>query len=156
MTSFTKQKILLYTDGACSKNPGPGGWGFVLIHEQRKRKCSGFESDTTNNKMELTAVIKGLNYLTKPSQVVVYTDSQYVMKGFTENWIKKWKSNQWKTSTRQDVKNKELWIELVEQVEKHDVTWQWVKGHSGNEYNEMCDEYARKAIINKSGIDEKF
>ena len=103
MTSFTKQKILLYTDGACSKNPGPGGWGFVLIHEQRKRKCSGFESDTTNNKMELMAVIKGLNCLTRAFEVVVYTDSQYVMKGFTDGWIKKWMANHWKTSTKEDV-----------------------------------------------------
>ncbi|MES2614457.1 MAG: ribonuclease HI [Bdellovibrionota bacterium] len=147
--------VTLYTDGACSGNPGPGGWGCILIYGDTKRKLSGYENHTTNNRMELMAVIKGLESLTRSVEVKIITDSQYVKNAFTQGWLKSWKKNNWKTSTKEDVKNKDLWLVLSSLVENHNVSWEWVKGHSGNKYNDICDTIAREAIKLKSGIDER-
>lgn len=148
--------VTLYTDGACSGNPGPGGWGCILIYGEHKRKLSGYENDTTNNKMELTAVIKGLECLKKNMHVHIITDSQYVKNAFTQKWLENWIKNGWKTKSGDAVKNQELWKQLNLLETKHHLTWEWVKGHSGNLYNDMCDELARNAIQNKSGIDERL
>lgn len=136
-------KIIMYTDGACSGNPGPGGWGAVLISEQLEQKLYGGSPYTTNNQMELTAVIKGLEVLLTPQEIDIFTDSEYVRRGITE-WIKKWKVNQWKTSDKKDVKNKDLWLQLENAIHFHKINWFWVKGHSGNIYNELADMLARK------------
>ncbi|WGL58486.1 ribonuclease HI [Pigmentibacter sp. JX0631] len=149
-------QVTLYTDGACSGNPGPGGWACVLLYNELRRRISGYEQYTTNNKMELTGVIKGLESLTRPMPVLIITDSQYVKNGFTEKWLENWQKNGWKTKSGKPVKNIELWMQLSLLQRKHHLSWQWVKGHSGNEYNDMCDELARNAIIKKNGIDEKF
>jgi len=148
--------VTLYTDGACSGNPGPGGWGCILIYKEHKRKLSGYENDTTNNKMELTAVIKGLECLKKTSHVTVITDSQYVKNAFTSGWLEGWIANGWKTKAGDPVKNQELWKHLHLLQTKHHLTWQWVKGHSGNLYNDLCDQLARQAIVEKCGTDERF
>lgn len=148
--------VTLYTDGACSGNPGPGGWGCILIYKEHKRKLSGYENDTTNNKMELTAVIKGLECLKKAMHVHIITDSQYVKNAFTLKWLENWLANGWRTKSGDLVKNQDLWKCLNLLQVKHHLTWEWVKGHSGNLYNDMCDELARNAIQNKSGIDERF
>jgi len=149
-------QVTLYTDGACSGNPGPGGWACVLLYKDLKRRISGFENHTTNNKMELMGVIHGLETLTRPMPVLIITDSQYVKNAFTAGWLDNWQKNGWKTKSGDPVKNQDLWLQLSLLQRKHTLSWQWVKGHSGNEYNEMCDELARNAIVNKKGIDEKF
>ena len=148
--------VSLYTDGACSGNPGPGGWACILISGSHKRKLSGYNANTTNNKMELTAVIRGLECLTKPVSVLIITDSQYVKNAFTEGWLKNWQNNGWKTKSGSPVKNQELWQLLQGLSRKHNLTWEWVKGHSGHGYNEECDSLARAAIKNKHGTDEKI
>jgi ribonuclease HI len=139
------EKVIIYTDGACSGNPGIGGYGAVLLYKQNRKEIYGNDKYTTNNRMELTGVIKALSFLKRKCSVSVYTDSQYVKKGITE-WIKKWKRNNWKTSKKQDVLNKELWQELDELVSKHDIEWFWVKGHNNTELNERADELARQGI----------
>lgn len=136
--------IEIYTDGSCLGNPGRGGWGAILIWGDHQKKISGGKKETTNNQMELQAVIEGLKALKKPSEIIIYTDSQYVKNGITE-WIKKWQMNGWKTANRKPVKNMELWQELGLEVDKHKIKWQWVKAHNGNKYNEMVDELARAA-----------
>lgn len=157
MKSSSTNQIYLYTDGACSGNPGPGGWGSILLSPHgRKRQISGYSPYTTNNKMELTAVIEGLKRLKKRSQVHIVTDSKYIHDAFSRDWILRWQKNNWLTATKEPVKNKELWLSLLELKQKHNITWEWVKGHSGHEYNELCDELARKAIKNKDGVDEYF
>lgn len=150
------QKVNLYTDGACSGNPGPGGWGSVLIFNNTVRKMSGYEAETTNNRMELMAVIKGLEALLRPCAVLVTTDSIYVKNAFTEGWLSSWQRNGWKTASGSAVKNQDLWLELIGLSRMHTLSWEWVKGHAGHEYNEMCDELARSAIKKKSGIDERL
>jgi len=138
------KKIIAYTDGSCLGNPGPGGWGVVLIYNQHTKKISGHAEDTTNNKMELTAAIEALKNLKESCKVELYTDSQYVKNGITQ-WLKNWEKNGFKTANKKDVKNKELWILLDEYTKKHTVTWKWVKAHNGDKYNEMVDELARSA-----------
>ena len=138
-------KLLIFTDGACSGNPGPGGWGCVLKYNGNVKELSGGEKDTTNNRMELIAVIKGLEALKKKSDIIVTTDSIYVKNGITQ-WIKKWEKNNWRTASKTPVKNKELWQELLALSRKHDINWKWVKGHSGHPENERCDELAREEI----------
>ena len=140
-------KIKIYTDGACSGNPGIGGWGAVLIDTDtgEKKYLSGTDKLTTNNKMELTATIAALKSINKPSEIELYTDSQYVKNGINL-WIINWKSNGWKTANKKPVANKELWIELDKIVKFHNVNWFWVKGHSGNYYNEIADQLAVKAM----------
>ena len=150
------QIVDLFTDGACSGNPGPGGWGAVLIFNNIVRKMSGYEAETTNNRMELTAVIRGLEALVRPCSVVVTTDSVYVKNAFTEGWITSWQNKGWKTSTGSAVKNQDLWLELIGLSRIHTLEWKWIKGHSGHEYNEMCDSLARSAVKNKNGTDERL
>lgn len=143
---MTKAKrVIAYTDGACSGNPGPGGWGAVLVWNGRERELSGGEAETTNNRMELMAAIRALETLKRPCPVKIVTDSEYVMKGITE-WMDAWKARGWRTAGRKPVKNRELWERLDRQIQRHDVDWQWVRGHSGHEGNERADELAREAI----------
>ncbi len=139
------QRVKIYTDGACSGNPGPGGWGAVLIHGKNIKTIKGGEGETTNNRMELTAAIKALNQLKRPCEVDLFTDSKYVKDGLT-SWISNWKKNGWKTAARKPVKNAALWQELDKAVERHDIKWHWVKGHDGNEFNEMADQLARDGM----------
>ena len=138
-------KITIYTDGACSGNPGKGGWGAVLIQNKEENYLSGSNKFTTNNQMELTATIEALKSIVKPSNITLYTDSQYVKNGIT-SWIFNWKKNGWKTANKKIVANKDLWIELDKYVDFHSVDWFWVKGHSGDHYNEIADELAVKAM----------
>ena len=140
------EEITIYTDGACSGNPGPGGWGAILMYKDNKKEISGGKKDTTNNVMELTAVIEALKLLKYPCKVNLYSDSAYVVNAFVQKWIFGWQKNNWKTADKKDVKNKELWQELVRLTKIHDVTFIKVKGHANNEYNNRCDELARKAI----------
>jgi ribonuclease HI len=141
-------KVIIYTDGACSGNPGPGGWASILMYKEHKKEVSGFTKDSTNNIMEMTAVIEGLKLLNKPCQVEVYSDSSYVVNAFNNNWIKNWEKNGWKTASKQPVKNKELWEELYRLTQTHKVAFIKVKGHSDNEHNNRCDELARGEIEN--------
>ena len=146
MPSEEEDAILIYTDGACSGNPGPGGWGAVLIKDAHRKEINGGEAETTNNRMELMAAIEALNALkSAPSKVVLYTDSNYVKGGIT-NWIHNWKKNGWKTANKKPVKNADLWQALDEAEEKHNVTWRWVKCHAGHPENERADELARDGI----------
>ena len=140
------EEVTIYTDGACSGNPGPGGWGAILMYKENKKEISGGKKDTTNNVMELTAVIEALKLLKFPCKVKLYSDSAYVVNAFLQNWVINWQRNNWKTADKKEVKNKELWQELVELTNIHDITFIKVKGHSDNEYNNRCYELARKAI----------
>jgi len=139
-------KYKIYTDGACSGNPGPGGWGAVILDQNDKQKnISGSEKNTTNNRMELLAAIMSLKKIKTNSEVVIFTDSTYVKNGITE-WMKNWKKNGWKNSSKKPVKNKDLWEKLDKLCEANSVSWKWVKGHSTNEFNNLADELATKAI----------
>lgn len=133
--------IELYTDGACSGNPGPGGWGVLLVYKGQSKEFSGGDSKTTNNKMELTAVIEGLKKLKEKCRVHIYTDSKYVMDGATK-WLDAWKKNNWKKADKKPVLNQELWQELDSFLKQHEVEWTWVKGHAGHEQNEKVDQLA--------------
>jgi ribonuclease HI len=135
----------IWTDGACSGNPGPGGWGAVLVYGEKQRELSGAEPDTTNNRMELCAAIGALEALNRPCRVILHTDSQYVKGGIT-GWIFGWKKNGWKTSDRKPVKNVDLWQRLDAAIQRHQVEWRWVKGHAGDAMNERADGLARAAI----------
>ncbi|MAM33708.1 MAG: ribonuclease HI [Micavibrio sp.] len=137
--------VEIYTDGACSGNPGPGGWGAVLRYKGHEKELSGGEQETTNNRMELMAAIKALETLTRPCKVDLYTDSTYVQKGINE-WLEGWKAKNWKTASKKPVKNKDLWQELDKMVSKHIVTFHWVKGHAGHPENERADSLARAGI----------
>ncbi|MCG8015361.1 MAG: ribonuclease HI [Candidatus Thiodiazotropha sp. 'RUGA'] len=139
------QLVELFTDGACKGNPGPGGWGVVLRYGDHEKHLYGGEAATTNNRMELLAVIKGLQQLKRSSRVAVTTDSQYVKNGITQ-WIHNWKKNGWKTAARKAVKNADLWQTLDSEVKKHQVDWHWVKGHAGHPGNELADQLANKGI----------
>jgi ribonuclease HI len=139
------QSVEIYSDGACKGNPGPGGWGALLRYGRHEKQLYGGEVKTTNNRMELTAVIRGLQALKRPSKVSVITDSQYVKNGITQ-WIHNWKRNGWKTSGRQPVKNADLWQQLDSEVARHQVVWRWVKGHSGHPENELADRLANRGI----------
>ena len=142
------EKVTIYTDGACSGNPGPGGWGAVLMYKENKKEISGSKQDTTNNVMELTAVIEALKNLKFPCEVELYSDSAYVVNAFDKGWIYNWVKNNWKTADKKDVKNKELWQDLYELTKIHKVSFIKVKGHADNEYNNRCDELATGAIKN--------
>ena len=137
--------IQIYTDGACSGNPGPGGWGALLIWNGHEKELSGGDPETTNNRMELKAAIEALNALKKPSVVDLHTDSTYVQKGIQE-WLAGWKAREWKTASKKPVKNQDLWQALDEAVARHDVTFHWVKGHAGHPENERADQLARDGI----------
>lgn len=138
--------VIIYTDGACSGNPGPGGWGTILMYKDTKKEISGYKKDTTNNVMEITAVIEGLKLLKEPCNVQIYSDSAYVVNAFNQHWIEGWIKKNWQNSKKEPVKNKELWLELYALVKQHEVEFIKVKGHSDNEFNNRCDELARKAI----------
>ena len=135
----------MYTDGACSGNPGPGGWGTVLISGKHRKELSGGARETTNNRMEMMAVIRGAEALKQGCSVDIHTDSQYVMKGMTE-WVEGWKKRGWRTASKQPVKNVDLWQRLERALDRHAVNWYWVKGHSGVPENERADELARRGI----------
>ena len=141
--------IDIYTDGACSGNPGIGGWGVVIINNKKIIKLNDGMINTTNNQMELVAAINALEYFKTEQTITIYTDSKYVKDGITF-WINKWKINGWKTANKKPVKNKTLWIKLNNQIEKHNIIWKWVKGHDGNKYNEFADLLARKYIEENS------
>ncbi len=140
----------IYTDGACSGNPGPGGWGAVLSYKGKEREIHGAEADTTNNRMELTAAIKGLEALTRPVKVRIHTDSVYLKDGFTL-WIENWKAKGWKTARRKPVKNEDLWRRLETAAAGHEVEWRWVKGHAGDPGNERADALARQGVEEITG-----
>ena len=143
-----KKNVEIFTDGACSGNPGPGGWGTILRFKTVEKELSGYEPETTNNRMELTAVVEGLRALKQSCRVTIYTDSRYLKDGIT-SWIKKWKRNGWMTSQKEPVKNKDLWEAMDEAAQRHEIDWQWVKGHAGHAghpENERCDQLARDAI----------
>lgn len=139
------KEIILYTDGACSGNPGKGGWGAILFYNGIKKEISGGEENTTNNRMELTAVIKGLEALKEPCKVDIYSDSAYVVNAFLQNWVGSWQNNGWKSS-KGKVLNIDLWQKLLQLVSIHSVSWHKVKGHADNEYNNRCDSLARSEI----------
>lgn len=139
-------KVSMYTDGGCRPNPGPGGWAAVVIEEGRAvRELSGSDPDTTNNRMEIQAAVEGLRALERPYRVDVFTDSEYLRKGIT-SWLPGWRRNGWRTTQKRAVKNQDLWQVLVDELERHRVTWHWVKGHAGNRWNERADELASAAI----------
>lgn len=140
------KKVDLYTDGACSGNPGKGGYGGILIYNGIEKKYSGGEEMTTNNRMELRAVIEGLKLLKEPVELNIYSDSAYVVNAFLENWIENWQSNGWRTASKKPVQNVEIWQELLSLLEPHNVTWNKVKGHADNPYNNECDRLAVNAI----------
>ncbi len=140
------KEVTIYTDGACSGNPGPGGWGAILIYNDVKKEISGASKETTNNIMEITAVLEALKLLKEKCIVKVYSDSAYVVNAFNQKWLENWEKNNWKTSGKSLVKNKELWEELYSLVKKHEVEFIKVKGHSDNEFNNRCDFLATSAI----------
>lgn len=140
------KKVDMYTDGACSFNPGPGGYGIVLIYNGVEKQFSGFDENTTNNRMEITAVIEGLKKLKEPCDVTIYTDSAYTMNAFDLGWLDDWQKNNWKNKQKKDVLNKDLWQELLKQMSRHKISWVKVKGHSDNKYNNLCDKLARAEV----------
>ena len=140
-----KTPVTIYTDGACSGNPGPGGWAAILHYDGHEKELSGGEKPTTNNRMELKAAIEGLNALKAPHAVILYTDSRYVMDGLIK-WLPRWKANGWKTANKKPVKNDDLWRMLDEAASRHNVEWRWVEGHSGDPGNERADALARSAM----------
>ncbi|MDJ0512212.1 MAG: ribonuclease HI [Methyloceanibacter sp.] len=142
---MTRPKVVIHTDGACSGNPGPGGWGAILEAGPHRKELKGGEAQTTNNRMELTAAIEALEALKGPSDVELFTDSNYLRGGIT-GWIKSWKRNGWRTADKKPVKNVELWQRLEQAEARHEVNWHWVKGHAGHDENERADELAREGM----------
>lgn len=141
-----QKRVYVYSDGACRGNPGPGGWGTILKYQDREKELYGAEPDTTNNRMELMGAIQGLETLNEGCEIVLTTDSTYVKNGVTE-WLPDWKARNWRTAARKPVKNKDLWIRLDAACDRHhSIQWEWVRGHSGHEENERCDQLANKAI----------
>ena len=136
--------VTIHTDGSCLSNPGPGGWAAILRWRDNEREIVGHEQDTTNNRMELKATIMGLNAVTRTMAIALHTDSRYVMNG-VQDWLPRWKANGWKTASKKPVANQDLWRLLDEAASRHQVTWHWVKGHAGDEFNERCDQLARGA-----------
>lgn len=151
MNLSTRKEVEIFTDGACSGNPGPGGWGAILRYRGVEREIAGYSPGTTNNRMEMTAVLEALKVLKEPCQVTIYTDSQYLRDGITK-WIIKWKENGWKTANKLPVKNRDLWEALDQAIQQHEVNWVWIKGHNAHPENERCDELARTAICNNRDL----
>jgi len=144
-------EVVIYTDGACSGNPGPGGWGVVMRWQGKEKELYGFEPVTTNNRMELMAAIQALEALQRPTTVSLHTDSKYLLDGITK-WIPNWQRNGWKTAAKKPVKNDDLWRRLTEAMRPHDVSWVWVKGHAGDPGNERADALARRGIEEAAGV----
>ena len=142
------KEVTIYTDGACSGNPGPGGWGVVLMYNSAKKELSGYEENTTNNRMELLAAIKGLSALKEPCNISLYSDSAYLCNGVNEGWLYYWKNNNWRSKSKSDVKNVDLWEELLKLMNVHKITFIKVKGHADNEFNNRCDQLATSAYLN--------
>lgn len=140
------KEVKIYTDGACSGNPGPGGWGAILLYKGNEKELSGFAAETTNNRMELLAAIRALDALKEPCKVELYTDSAYLYNGFTKGWIYNWNRNGWKTSQKKPVENRELWEQLLAHSKKHEISWNKVKGHADNLLNNRCDALATGEI----------
>lgn len=140
------KEVIIYTDGACSGNPGPGGWGAVLIYGDKRKEISGAEARTTNQRMELTAAIAALKALKEPCRVRLYSDSAYLVNAFRQGWLERWQKNGWLTAKKEPVENRDLWQELLKQTSRHQVEWLKVKGHGDNTENNRCDELARAAI----------
>ena len=149
-------KLIIYTDGSCNpSNPGPGGWAAILMFNEHKKEISGGYKLSTNNRMELYAVINALQILKRPASIILYTDSQYVKNAFTNNWLVNWKKNDWKTAAKKPVANKDLWIILDELVNIHNIEFKWIKAHDINEFNNRCDILAKSAALNKNNPDDK-
>lgn len=152
---MTKKSVQLYTDGACSGNPGPGGYGAILVYNAHRKEISGGYRETTNNRMEIMAVLKGLELLKESCQVTVYTDSKYVSDAMKLGWVERWKANGWMRNKKEPALNVDLWEEMLELCQKHDVRFEWVKGHAGHPENERCDKLATEALKQDSlPIDE--
>ncbi|MBB4015257.1 ribonuclease HI [Chelatococcus caeni] len=149
---MTRERVTIYTDGACSGNPGPGGWGALLVYQGKEKELSGGEPGTTNNRMELTAAIMALEALKRPCAVDLFTDSQYVRHGITQ-WMHGWKARGWKTADKKPVKNEDLWRRLDTARQRHDVTWHWVRGHAGHPENERVDALARAGMAPFKGLE---
>ena len=145
------KQVTLYTDGACSGNPGPGGWGALLKYKAHEREISGYDADTTNNRMELQAAISGLELLTEPCEVLLHSDSRYLVDGMTKGWAKRWRGNGWVKPDKSPAKNPDLWGRLLELCETHRVTFVWVRGHADNPHNNRCDELATGEIARRRG-----
>jgi ribonuclease HI len=141
-----KKKVTIYTDGACSGNPGPGGWGAILLYRDKTKELYGYEAETTNNRMELKAVIEAVRALKFPCKISVYSDSAYVCNAFRQGWIENWSSNGWRTASKKPVENQDLWRALLDALREHEYSFIKVKGHSDNSFNNRCDELARLAI----------
>ena len=153
MTEALTREVRIYTDGACSGNPGPGGWAAVLLYNGHEKEIAGGEAETTNNRMELTAAIRALEQLKRRCSVDLYTDSEYLRLGITQ-WLARWKRNGWRRSDKEPVKNQDLWLQLDEAVSRHEVRWHWVRGHSGDPCNERCDTLALAEIekVRSAGV----
>lgn len=132
-------KVIIYTDGSCSGNPGPGGWGAVLIFGENKKTVAGGSKNTTNNRMELTAVIEALSALKRPCEIELHSDSQYFINAMTKGWLESWQKKGWVKADKKPVLNRDLWERIIEETSKHEMTYVWVRGHNGDEYNELCD-----------------
>ena len=141
-----KKQVTIYTDGACSGNPGPGGWGCILMYNQYRKESSGGALNTTNNRMEITAALEALKLLKEPCRVDLYTDSAYLCNALEKKWLDTWSKNGWKTASKSNVENQDLWKELIVELDRHDVKFHKVKGHADNEYNNRCDKLARDAV----------
>ena len=146
------KKVEIYTDGACSGNPGPGGWGAVLIYKTIKKEISGFMPDTTNNRMELFAVLQALRQLKEPCIIDLYSDSAYFINAINNGWLTSWQNNNWKTADKKEVKNMDLWKALMQEMKKHQITYNKVKGHADNQYNNLCDKLATDEIKRNSNL----
>lgn len=146
-----KKKVTIYTDGACSGNPGPGGWGAVLIYGSQRKELSGAAETTTNQRMELTAALQALQALKEPCEVILFSDSAYLINAFNQHWLDNWQRNGWRNAKKQPVENQDLWQALLNISSQHQVSWRKVKGHAGDTYNERCDELARAAITGLNG-----
>ena len=140
-----KKKVFLYTDGSCDTGSRRGGWAYLLVYNGVRKQAAGFEADTTNNRMELSAAVKGLAKLKESCFVTLTTDSQYLRRAFTDGWLGTWQRNGWRTAAKKPVKNKDLWLELLALAEVHDLAWEWIKGHAGHTENELVDALALKA-----------
>ena len=147
------RRVVIYTDGACKGNPGAGGWGAFLAYNGTERELYGYESETTNNRMEVRAAIEALRVLKRPCVVDLYTDSEYLRRGVID-WMQAWKKNGWRTAAKKSVKNKDLWLTLEEQIVRHQIEWHWVKGHAGDPGNERADELANIAIAEAMALGE--